>query len=147
MFDVHHRIQRREFSDYQPLFTLINSLDIIDEATRRDFIFKHGPVWQRYNEATKGAAQRRITVLFLGDEHNTFDELMFVGCDYVRRRQHHCQPLWNEHPSWPEPGPQLVRRACIEWAGRSVLHVSMLAPEASPVRNRLAPGLDQRATA
>lgn len=66
----HQRLQRREFKDFQPLFMLINSLDIIDPATRRDFVCNLGPVWQRYNAATKGATARRITVLFLGDEYN-----------------------------------------------------------------------------
>ena len=128
MLDVHHRIQRREFSDYQPLFTLINSLDIIDEATRRDFVFKHGPVWQRYNAVTKGAQRRRITVLFLGDETNSFEELLFVGCDCVKQRIHQCQILWSGHPLGALLDDAAVRHLCLGLAGRSVLTWAALLP-------------------
>ena len=121
MFDRPQRIQRREFRDYQPLFMLINSLDIIDEATRRDFVCMQGPVWRRYNEATKGAKERRITVLFLGDADNSFEELLLVGCDFVRRRQRHCQRLWSRHPLGSRLDDAAVHQLCCGLAGRSVI--------------------------
>ncbi len=129
MYADHRRVQRREFKEYQPLFMLINSLDIIDNATRREFMCVNGPVWHRFNEATKGASQRRITALFLSNEQNAFDELLFVGCDYVRRRQHQCRPLWTGHALCTALGDSLVKRACLELAGRSVVRLGMLQPE------------------
>lgn len=121
MHERYPRIQRREFKDYQPLFMLINSLDVIDEATRRDFVCMQGPVWRRYNEATKGAKQRRITVLFLGDADNRFEELLLVGCDHVRRREHHCHRLWSGHALGSLLDDRAVRHLCCGLAGRSVL--------------------------
>jgi hypothetical protein len=148
MFERHQRIQRREFKDYQPLFMLINSLDIIDEATRRDFICMQGPVWRRYNEATKGAQHRRITVLFIGDQYNSFEELLLVGCDFVRRRQHCCKPLWTGHPWTASLDDAAVRHLCIGLAGRSVLmpdvlgrsaHEPLVADETTLLGSRHAP--------
>lgn len=120
------RIQRREFRDYQPLFMLINSVDSVDEATRREFICINGPVWRRYNDTTRRSRERRITVLFLSDENNRFHELLFVGCDALKRREHRCKVMWH-HPDWPVDDT-LARQACIQFAGRSVLHVSSLWP-------------------
>jgi hypothetical protein len=117
----HQRLQRREFKDFQPLFMLINSLDIIDAATRRDFVCKLGPVWQRYNAATKGAKSRRITALFLGDGYNSFDALFLVACDYVRRRQQHCVPLWTGHPLAAGITEPALKHLCLGTAGLSVL--------------------------
>lgn len=128
MYADHRRVQRREFKDYQPLFMLINSLDIIDDATRRDFMCINGPVWLRFNEATKGAKERRITTLFLSNENNTFDELLFVGCDYVRRRQRHCRVLWRNPALCPPPSEHGLRHVCLELAGRSILTVKGLRP-------------------
>ncbi len=127
MYPSTRRVQRREFKDYPPVFMLLSNLDIIDDATRRDFACLIGQVWQRYNAATKGAKERRITALFLSNERNTFDELLFVGCDFVTRRQHHCLPLWSEHPLASGWSAAQMRIACIERAGRSVLHWRDLA--------------------
>lgn len=118
----YQRLQRREFKDFQPLFMLINSLDIIDAATRRDFVCKLGPVWQRYNAATKGAKARRITALFLGDEYNSFDALFLVACDYSRRRQHHCVTLWAGHPLAAGITEPALKHLCLGTAGLSVLN-------------------------
>ncbi|MBL8301284.1 MAG: hypothetical protein JNM26_00765 [Ideonella sp.] len=120
------RIQRREFKDYQPLLMLVNSVDSVDAATRREFICINGPVWRRYNDTTRRSRERRITVLFLSNEDNTFDELLFVGCDALKRREHRCRVMWS-HPEWPVDDA-LARRACITLAGRSVLRVSSLWP-------------------
>lgn len=133
MSDWHpdRRIQRREFKDYQPLFMLVNSLDFIDEATRREFICINGPVWRRYNEVTRRARFRRITVLFLSDEDNTFHELLFVGCDALKGREHRCRMLWR-HPDWAVDDA-VARTACVTLAGRSVIRTSSLWPSAAPV--------------
>lgn len=120
------RIQRREFRDYQPLFMLVNSLDFIDGATRRQFMCIHGPVWQRYNETTRRASERRITALFLSDENNCFLELLFVGCDARKGREHRCRAMWS-HPAW-SLDEAMARHACITLAGRSVLRESALWP-------------------
>ena len=123
---VDRRIQRREFRDYQPLFMLVNGLDIIDEATRREFVCINGPVWRRYNDTTRGARFRRITVLFLSDEDNLFHELLFVGCDAFKRREHRCTTMWR-HPDWAIDD-SIARQVCITLGGRSVLRVSSLWP-------------------
>jgi hypothetical protein len=124
--DTDRRIQRREFKDYQPLFMLINSLDFIDDATRREFMCINGPVWRRYNDITRRARERRITALFLSDENNFFHELMFVGCDARKGREHRCRVMWN-HPDWPLD-EVLARHVCITLGGRSVLRESALWP-------------------
>ena len=125
------RIQRREFKDYQPLFMLINSLDVIDEVTRREFMCINGPVWQRYTEATRRTRERRITALFLSDENNLFHGLLFVGCDARRGREHHCCAMWC-HPDWLLD-EAMARHACITLAGRSVLRASTLWPHREDV--------------
>ncbi len=137
-------IQRREFKDYQPLFTLINGLSGLDHAVKRDFGFKFGPVWVRYNEATKGAAQRRITALFLCDETGAFDELLWVGCDCVRQRSVVCAPLWSGHPLLPSLGEPVIHHLCVGMAGRSVLRLTSLlsaAGAAAGVPAGVAPAL------
>ena len=139
--DADRRIQRREFRDYQPLFMLINSLDFIDEAIRREFMCINGPVWQRYNEATRGARERRITALFLSDENNFFHELLFVGCDAIKGREHHCRVMWT-HPTWALEETS-ARDACITLGGRSVLRWSHLYPEQQPARARSRQGIPQ----
>lgn len=113
------RLQRREFKDFQPLFMLVNSLDIIDEPTRRDFVCLNGPVWKRYNETTRRSRQRRITVLFLSDEYNLFDTMLYVGCDCLKGREHRCRTLWT-HPDW-RVDDTTARQLCIDLQGRSVL--------------------------
>lgn len=119
LWTADRRIQRREFRDYQPLFMLVNSLDFITEATRRDFTCIHGPVWRRYNETTRRARERRITALFLSDENNRFEELLFVGCDAKKGREHRCRTMWI-HPQW-EADDIVARWLCVSLAGRSVL--------------------------
>lgn len=118
------RLQRREYKDYQPLFMLVNSLDIVDETTRRDFVCLNGPVWKRYTEATKRTRERRITVLFLSDEHNLFDALLFVGCDFLKSREHRVRTLWT-NPAWCLDDPT-ARQLCVDLQGRSVLRLSSL---------------------
>lgn len=129
---IARRVQRREFKDYQPMLMLINSLDIIDEATRRDFMCVVGPIWQRYNAATKGARQRRITAYFLGDDTNSFDELLYIGCDWVSRRQHQWRTLWAGHPLCERLSEEAVRHFCVGLEGRSVLTLSGLLPVLQP---------------
>ncbi len=135
------RIQRREFKDYQPLFMLLNGLDIIDEATRREFICIQGPVWQRYTEATKGAKARRITVLFLSNENNGFDELLVVACSSFRRRQHHTKCLWNQHPLAHGLDDAGLRHICHDLSGRSVVTWQAVQPWLSP---QTSPALSMR---
>lgn len=139
------RIQRREFKDYQPLFMLVNSLDCIDEATRREFICIHGPVWQRYNETTRRARERHITALFLSDENNFFQELLFVGCDARKGREHRCRVMWS-HPAWCL-GEAMARHVCITLAGRSVLRESALWPVERTRHDFRPAGTDRTAVA
>jgi hypothetical protein len=129
--DADRRIQRREFKDYQPLFMLINSLDFVDAAIRREFMCIHGPVWQRYNETTRRARERRITALFLSDDNNFFHELLFVGCDALKGCEHHCRVMWM-HPTWAMD-EESARNACITLGGRSVLRWSNLFPKPHPI--------------
>lgn len=126
MWTTEQRLQRREFKDYQPLFMLINSLDFIDESTRREFVCIHGEVWRRYTELTKRSRERRITALFLSDENNLFHELLFIGCDALKGRDHRCRVMWS-HPDWPFDEP-MARHVCIALGGRSVLRASALWP-------------------
>jgi hypothetical protein len=139
MFPDHQRIQRREYKDFQPLSLQIVNLDIVDPATRRDFICVVGPVWKRFNAATRGAKNRRITALFLSNEANTFDALLFVGCDYVRRRERHWNALWTAHPAFLGADSSLVEHVCVNMGGRSVLTFGSLRPFLP--RGRLTDGL------
>ncbi len=141
LWTAERRIQRREFRDYQPLFMLVNSLDFIDDATRREFTCIQGPVWRRYNETTRRARDRRITVLFLSDDNNRFEELLFVGCDAIKGRDHRCRAIWT-HPNWAVDDV-VARWLCVGLAGRSVLRGSELwasdwTPPPVPVRSRAA---------
>lgn len=121
-----YRIQRREYRDYQPVFMLLNSLAIIDEPTRRAFMCINGPIWQHYTVATKGASERRLTVMFLGNGHSVFDELLFVGCSWVRRRRQQALSLWSNHPLCQDLDDAAVHALCIELSGRSVLTLEVL---------------------
>lgn len=126
MWTAEQRLQRREFKDYQPLFMLINSLDFIDESTRRQFACINGAVWRRYTELTKRSRQRRITALFLSDENNLFLDLLFVGGDCLKGREHRCGTLWAD-PDWGLDDAT-AHHLCIGLAGRSILYPSMLWP-------------------
>lgn len=126
MWTAEQRLQRREFKDYQPLFMLINSLDFIDESTRRQFACINGAVWRRYTELTKRSRQRRITALFLSDENNLFLDLLFVGGDCLKGREHRCGTLWAD-ADW-RLDDATARHLCIGLGGRSILYPSMLRP-------------------
>lgn len=127
MLDTPHRIHRREFKDYQPLLMLLQTLDIVDDDTRQDFACVTGAVWRAFTLATKGAQRRRLTALFAPDGLDGFASLLFVGCDFVRRRQHQSRALWSA-PAWdPAPSDAAVARLCIGFAGRLVLTQAHLA--------------------
>ncbi len=127
--DSQRRIQRRELKDYQQLFMLMNSVDILDEGTRKDFICITGAVWKRYNEATKGASKRRITALFLSNDFNGFEELLFVGCDYERSRQHRCCTLWDDHTIGGWISQSCLTHVTTGLAGRTVLRLNAICPD------------------
>lgn len=123
----HRRIQRREFRDFQPLSLLVAEMDIVEPQARRDFLCITGPIWKRYNAATVRSAQRRLTALFLSNEANTFERLLFVGCDTVRRRRRSSQALWAAEP-FAGLDARAVEHICIDLRGRSVITFGSLAP-------------------